>query len=172
MAKIAAVPPPDKIFAGKVFVLQGDFGRYPRTHLNIARLIARHGGRVDTMVTDKTTLLVTTIEEFRKRTPASKCALIFISFSLLSQKQPLLTVISGCSREGNLVGQGEMPNCSVGIHWRLHLYKKWKAKGHLGELSRNPVRSQEAESSQRGQGYLQEKIHTWCECNKGTGRSG
>ncbi|KFY09946.1 hypothetical protein V491_07879, partial [Pseudogymnoascus sp. VKM F-3775] len=69
MAKTAAVPPADRIFAGKVFVLQGDFGRYPRTHINIARLIARHGGRVDSMVTDKTTLLVTTIEEFGKRTP-------------------------------------------------------------------------------------------------------
>lgn len=81
MAKTAALPPADKIFAGKVFVLQGDFGRYPRTHLNIARLIARHGGRVDNMVTDRTTLLVTTIEEFRKRTPPSKFA--FISVSLL-----------------------------------------------------------------------------------------
>ncbi|KFY87678.1 hypothetical protein V500_06837 [Pseudogymnoascus sp. VKM F-4518 (FW-2643)] len=75
MAKTPALPPADKIFAGKVFVLQGNFGRYPRTHLNITRLIARHGGRVDTMVTDRTTLLVTTIEEFRKRTPAIEKAI-------------------------------------------------------------------------------------------------
>ncbi|OBT93997.1 hypothetical protein VE01_07121 [Pseudogymnoascus verrucosus] len=70
MAKKSAVPPADKIFAGKVFVLQGDFGRYPRTHLNIARLIAGHGGCVDSTVTDRTTLLVTTIDEFHKRPPA------------------------------------------------------------------------------------------------------
>ncbi|KFY33815.1 hypothetical protein V494_07300 [Pseudogymnoascus sp. VKM F-4513 (FW-928)] len=75
MVKSAAVPPPDKIFAGKVFVLQGDFGRFPRTRLNIARLIARHGGRVDRMVTDKTTLVVTTIEEFQKRSPAIEKAI-------------------------------------------------------------------------------------------------
>lgn len=81
MAKTAALPPADKIFAGKIFVLQGDFGRFPRTHLNIARLIARHGGRVDSMVTDRTNLVVTTIEEFQKRTPASEFA--FVSFSLL-----------------------------------------------------------------------------------------
>lgn len=84
MAKTAAVPPADRIFAGKVFVLQGDFGRYPRTHINIARLIARHGGRVDSMVTDKTTLLVTTIEEFGKRTPPSKFLFSF-HFSTLSK---------------------------------------------------------------------------------------
>lgn len=82
MAKTSAVPPADKIFAGKVFVLQGDFGRFPRTHLNIARLIARHGGRVDSTVTDRTTLLVTTIEEFQKRPPASKFAFVFISLLL------------------------------------------------------------------------------------------
>ncbi|OBT80678.1 hypothetical protein VF21_00380 [Pseudogymnoascus sp. 05NY08] len=75
MAKTSAVPPADKIFAGKVFVLQGDFGRYPRTHPNIALLIARHGGRVDSTVTDRTTLLVTTIEEFNKRTPAIEKAI-------------------------------------------------------------------------------------------------
>ncbi|ELR10209.1 hypothetical protein VC83_02993 [Pseudogymnoascus destructans] len=75
MAKTSAVPPADKIFAGKVFVLQGDFGRFPRTHLNIARLIARHGGRVDSTVTDRTTLLVTTIEEFQKRSSAIEKAI-------------------------------------------------------------------------------------------------
>ncbi|OBT70202.1 hypothetical protein VE03_00083 [Pseudogymnoascus sp. 23342-1-I1] len=75
MAKTPALPPADKIFAGKIFVLQGDFGRYPRTHLNIARLIARHGGRVDSTVTERTTLLVTTIEEFRKGTPAIEKAI-------------------------------------------------------------------------------------------------
>lgn len=110
MAKIAALPPADKIFAGKVFVLQGDFGRYPRTHLNITRLIARHGGRVDTMVTDRTTLLVTTIEEFRKRTPASK----FAYFQSHCFSVTLLTFACS-SREGYLIGKGEMQNRSMGI---------------------------------------------------------
>jgi NAD-dependent DNA ligase len=81
MVKTSAPPQADKIFAGKTFVLQGDFGRYPRTHVNIAKLIARHGGRVDAMVTDRTNLVVTTLDEFRKRTPASMSAFISL-FSL------------------------------------------------------------------------------------------
>ncbi|KFY48240.1 hypothetical protein V495_01499, partial [Pseudogymnoascus sp. VKM F-4514 (FW-929)] len=75
MVKTAAPPTADKIFAGKTFVLQGDFGRYPRTHINIAKLIARHGGRVDAMVTDRTNIVVTTLDEFRKRTPAMEKAI-------------------------------------------------------------------------------------------------
>jgi NAD-dependent DNA ligase len=82
MVKTSAPPPADKIFAGKTFVLQGDFGRFPRTHVNIAKLIARHGGRVDAMVTDRTNLVVTTLDEFRKRTPASMfyCHLCFLYY--------------------------------------------------------------------------------------------
>lgn len=78
----SSLPTPNKVFAGKTFVLQGDFGKFPRTHLNITRLIVKHGGRVNKMVTDKTTLLVTTIEEFKKMPPSS--ASDHIPISLLS----------------------------------------------------------------------------------------
>lgn len=166
MAKTTALPPPDKIFAGKVFVLQGDFGRYPRTHLNIARLIERHGGRVDSMVTDRTTLLVTTIEEFRKRTPASKFA--FISVSLLLS-DPLTFACS--SREGYLIGKSEMQNRSMGICWRFYFHKEWETKSYLGEFSWNSKRAKEAKSPQRGKGNLQEEILSWCQFYERIGRS-
>lgn len=89
MVKASSPAPSDKIFAGKIFVLQGDFGRHPRTHVNIAKLIARYGGRVDAVVTDRTNLVVTTIDEFRKRTPASKftfilCFLYFFVYFVTS----------------------------------------------------------------------------------------
>src|SRR5690349_497574 len=115
MAKTAASPAQtgaNKIFHGKIFVLEGDFGRFPRTHINIARLIALHGGSVDKMVTDKTTHLVTTIEEFRKKTPASK----FSQMSILLRYFHSIFLTFLCnSRKGDCYGEGKMQNCSMGL---------------------------------------------------------
>lgn len=86
MPSISAPPPTSaKIFTGKTFVLQGNFGKYPRMHQNISRLIAQHGGHVDPKVTMRTTHVVTTLEEFRKMPPNSK-------FLLASSAIPFLSI--------------------------------------------------------------------------------
>ena len=64
--------PTSKVFAGKVFVLQGTFGPPPRTHANVGKMIKWHGGEVELNVGKRTTHVVTTLKEFRRRPPNSK----------------------------------------------------------------------------------------------------
>lgn len=64
--------PGTNIFKGKVFVLCGNFkeGKDGKlwTHPSIARMIRKHGGKVDQFVSHRTTHCVTTLDEFKNRT--------------------------------------------------------------------------------------------------------
>jgi NAD-dependent DNA ligase len=52
------------VFAGKVFVLSGEF---PNQHGVMEGWITHHGGRVDKVVTDETTHLVCTMDNFKNK---------------------------------------------------------------------------------------------------------
>ncbi len=71
--------PDKKIFRDKYFVLQGNFTsgdlsarqNEVRSHKNIAKLILKYGGGVDQNVTNRTTHVVTTVNEFKRNPPNS-----------------------------------------------------------------------------------------------------
>ena len=52
------------VFTGKVFVISGEF---KDSHENMEKWIVRHGGRVDKVVTDETTHLVCTMQNFKDK---------------------------------------------------------------------------------------------------------
>jgi len=54
------------IFAGKTFSLTGDFGE-GWTHEKVAVWVTAHGGRYEREVTEDTTHLIASLENFKKR---------------------------------------------------------------------------------------------------------
>lgn len=57
------------VFVGKVFVLSGEF---PNAHGVMEGWITRHSGRVDKVVTDETTHLVCTMDNFKNKVSDGK----------------------------------------------------------------------------------------------------
>jgi len=54
------------VFVGKVFVMSGEF---PNHHDVMEGWITHHGGRVDKVITDETTHLVCTMDNFKNKVP-------------------------------------------------------------------------------------------------------
>ena len=60
------------VFVGKVFVMSGEF---PNHHDVVEGWITHHGGRVDKVVTDETTHLVCTMDNFKNKVRNGKVLL-------------------------------------------------------------------------------------------------
>ena len=61
-----------QIFRGKVFVLSGESGLTNGTHANISKWIIGHGGQMEKNVSENTTHLICTIENFKNKVREGK----------------------------------------------------------------------------------------------------
>lgn len=99
--KTKAGPKVKQIFVGKVMVLAGEFP--DESHEKISGWITAHGGQRDREVTDDTTHLICTIEEYKKKTAAGE--ILLLPILLCSEKDQETQLIYLKSEELGLYQQ-------------------------------------------------------------------
>jgi NAD-dependent DNA ligase len=71
------------VFTGKVFVISGEF---KDSHENMEKWIIRHGGRVDKVVTDDTTHLVCSMQNFKDKVTHGESIVAASNYKAITDK--------------------------------------------------------------------------------------
>lgn len=109
------------VFVGKVFVLSGEF---PNHHDVMEGWITHHGGRVDKAVTDETTHLVCTMDNFKNKVRHGKAL-------LLAQNHGLATDNFAPVKDAWKLGK---TRCKI-VDWEFVEDSVWPKPIHLPEDS-------------------------------------